>query len=245
MMHNPIGTLNLSYFNPSIPKQVNNKGRVMLEGYVKSFSQDKGFGFISTGAESYFFHISDLPKSTPPSQVRPGTKFRFDDVPAPKGMQAKKLELVPVTYTKKQSSGFIMRRDRKLKHGQAIVIKPAASIFDRDPEVCRQSLVQLAKRCGCNALLDMKTHRNTWSKGNYHYSMHEAHAVLAIVANDVECSPEKKEVSDLAFAAELRAAETKATEEIAKIERCRFWQTFPWNWIVIAIIAVVFLSIIS
>lgn len=38
----------------------------MLEGYVKSFSQDKGFGFISTGEESYFFHVSDLPKSTPP-----------------------------------------------------------------------------------------------------------------------------------------------------------------------------------
>lgn len=217
----------------------------MLEGYVKSFSQDKGFGFISTGVESYFFHVSDIPKSIPPSQVRTGTKFRFDDVPTPKGMQAKKLELVPVTYTKKKSSGFIMRRDSKLKHGQAIVIKPVASIFDRDPDVCRQSLVQLAKRCGCNALLDMEMHRNTWSKGNYRYSMHEAHAVLAIVANDVECSPEKKDTFDLAFAAELRAAETKAAEEIAKIERRRFWQTFPWSWIVIVIIVLGFFSITS
>lgn len=64
---------------------------VRLEGAVKCWLEDRGFGFITvTNGEDVFVHRRQLPRGV--SDLREGERVRFDGHHTPRGMQAYNLE---------------------------------------------------------------------------------------------------------------------------------------------------------
>ncbi len=210
----------------------------MPQGKVKSFSKEKGYGFISANDETYFFHKSQLPEGLPISAIKKGTIFSFDDVPTPRGIEAKKLTIIEQTFSSKMSCGFIVRKDSKLKYGtisRSISIK---SPFFRNPQDCKDALINAAKKAGCNGVLNMKVHRNTWSEGNYYYSMHEAHGTLVCITEDVECKRGEQTHIEKQLTNKLDKAHSSAIEIVKEYDNQRFWQTFPWGKIIGSVIII-------
>lgn len=215
----------------------------MPVGQVKSFSAQKGYGFITDDNDSYFFHVSDLPKNMSANRVKRGMTFNFDDVPSPKGMQAKKLVKVEKITAFHPCNGHIVRRERTPRYGDVHFRVPVDSPFYRDPQQCRDALIEGAKRIGCNAVLGLKVDRNTWSRGNYKYTMHSASADLCLVVESRPC--DKHEQQALTMQLENQATQLKsAAEQLAKeYQSKRFWQKFPWGLVVFAAVAALFFAI--
>lgn len=204
----------------------------MPVGQVKSFSAQKGYGFIADENESYFFHVSDLPKNMPLDQVKRGVTFSFDDVPAPKGMTAKKLIKIEQSMVFQACSGHIVRREFSPKHGEVKLRISIKSPFYRDPQKCRDALIQGAQRIGCNAVLGLNVHRDTWSKGNYKYTMHSASADLCLVVESKPCQPNEQKVLLSELGSQVIALESAAKVLVEEYNNKRFWQKFPWGLIV-------------
>lgn len=61
-----------------------------MEGKIKFFNQEKGWGFISgNDGQEYFLHISQLPTNTEAPEQ--GSDVRFDTQQTEKGMQAQNI----------------------------------------------------------------------------------------------------------------------------------------------------------
>lgn len=58
-----------------------------LSGFVKWYSIEKGFGFIDAGGQDYFFHFTDVSKTTD-SKLRKGNRVSFKGGSAPRGLKA-------------------------------------------------------------------------------------------------------------------------------------------------------------
>lgn len=62
-----------------------------MEGTVKWFNKDKGFGFIAgEDGNDYFAHISSIPEGT---MLKEDDKVTFDTVQTDKGVQAQNVQL--------------------------------------------------------------------------------------------------------------------------------------------------------
>ena len=59
-----------------------------MQGIVKWFSRNRGFGFIKSQGKDYFVHISELEKN---SKLEKGDKVSFEAQQAPKGLKAVKV----------------------------------------------------------------------------------------------------------------------------------------------------------
>jgi cold shock protein len=66
-----------------------------LEGAVKWFEADKGYGFIAPdgGGKDIFIHVTALRRSGV-NQVGPGQRVRVDVVDGRKGLEADKVTLI-------------------------------------------------------------------------------------------------------------------------------------------------------
>ena len=62
----------LQIFNPTTPKNT------PLQGVIRKYNTDKGFGFIKCSGRSYFFHISSVKKSMQ-HLLREGSRVTFDE----------------------------------------------------------------------------------------------------------------------------------------------------------------------
>jgi len=67
------------------------KNGARIEGTIKFFNQQKGFGFILFGMQDIFFHISDLPAD---ETVDRGDTVGFSVEETRKGNQAKNIEIL-------------------------------------------------------------------------------------------------------------------------------------------------------
>jgi len=206
----------------------------MPRGQVKSFSITKGYGFIADGEESYFFHASDLPKEIAATDVKRGDVFSFDDVPAPKGMQAKKLVKIEQATAPQLCDGPIVRRESAPKHGTVVLSVHAKSPFYKDPQECRDALIAGAKRSGCNAVLGLTVQRETWSSGNYRHTMHWADGYLCVVVESRPCEAMDKSSLEDQLEQLLANTKQKATTVVEEFDSKRFWQKFPWGLIIVA-----------
>ena len=214
----------------------------MPVGQVKSFSAQKGYGFISDDNESYFFHVSDLPKNIPIDQVKRGVTFSFDDVPAPKGMQAKKLVKIEQVMAQQPCCGQIVRREGTPKYGEVKLRVPIDSPFYKDPQACRDALIQGAQRIGCNAVLGLHIQRDTWSKGNYKYTMHSASADLCLVVESKPCHPNDQKALFSQLERQVIDLESAAKVLVKEYKTQRFWQRFPW-WLIVVTIIFIFIAL--
>ena len=60
----------------------------MINGIVKWFSDEKGYGFIEAYGKDYFLHFKEINQEGYKS-VRPGDKVCFEPDTSPKGLIAK------------------------------------------------------------------------------------------------------------------------------------------------------------
>ncbi|MEZ9304625.1 cold shock domain-containing protein [Vibrio breoganii] len=207
----------------------------MHTGNVVSFSVEKGFGFIGSQKESYFFHASQLPKDIAPTEVMKGMAFQFDAIPGPKGMRAKKLVYIKQTTVLQKSSAFVVSKAAQPKHGKAVVRVPVSSCYYSDPQCCRDELINAAKATGCNGVLNLEVKRVTWSEGNYKYTMHTAHAELCVIAEPKPCKPSEEAAYQQSLSQSATEAEKVAKQLAAELESQRNRQTFPWGMVFIGI----------
>lgn len=63
-----------------------------MTGHIRSIVEDKGYGFISSDGNDYFFHHSGC--NTPYEELRKGDAVEFETEKSPKGLRAKDVTLV-------------------------------------------------------------------------------------------------------------------------------------------------------
>jgi cold shock CspA family protein len=151
----------------------------MESGVIRSFSIDKGFGFIDSQAgESLFFHVSDVQSQSRPA-LKIGAFVSFDAVPRPKGMAATDvavqhdaLELyLPPTKTK-----FLFSKTEEFKDSLVMVHKgKLMSVETKNPTEGRELMRNLAQKAGFNGICNFSCNKRTgqsWTNGNYKYTIH-------------------------------------------------------------------------
>lgn len=62
-----------------------------MEGEVIKWFDDKGYGFVKSGNETYFLHISEMENQDKPSI---GDTISFDVVKTERGQQAQKARII-------------------------------------------------------------------------------------------------------------------------------------------------------
>lgn len=65
----------------------------MIQGTVKWFNNDKGFGFIQANNKDYFLHFKEIQKEGFKT-VNEGDKVSFEPASTPKGLTAKSVQLI-------------------------------------------------------------------------------------------------------------------------------------------------------
>ncbi len=64
----------------------------MINGVVKWFSDQKGFGFVAAGGKDYFIHFKEI-QADGFKSLKEGDKVRFEPSTSPKGPIATQLKL--------------------------------------------------------------------------------------------------------------------------------------------------------
>ena len=64
-----------------------------MQGIIKSYLGDKGYGFISgDDGKDYFFHVNSIKNKKQQDEIADGLSVKFNGVPTPKGYSAKSIE---------------------------------------------------------------------------------------------------------------------------------------------------------
>lgn len=197
----------------------------MLTGTIKSYSDDKKYGFIqSENGESYFFHFNDLEDDSFKPKV--GLFVSFDDIPTPKGMAAKKIkndDSFKKIYTSADKDKFFMKKSDSFGDDFEIVYK--GKIFyseSKDPNEALDSMINQAKIYGFNSLINVKRTRRTGSKmsssgnfGSYKFTIHGYTAIPALVKKiGYSNNQEKIKDSDDALNKEISLLKQKNLDDI-------------------------------
>ncbi|MEZ9862477.1 cold-shock protein [Vibrio breoganii] len=204
----------------------------MPEGRVRSYSAEKGYGFLGNKDNSYFFHQNDLPAECMVSGVSVGDRFSFDDVPGPKGFKARRLVKVDEVKALRLAEKMIINKDLNPRRGEVLMRVACKTPFARDPQVVRDYLFEGAKRVGCNAVLNWNVERATWSSGNYNYTMHYAVGDLCLVADTVSCLQSAKVSIERELEKQMTEAKAGASNLVVKYNQRRFWQRFPFKLVI-------------
>ncbi len=162
-----------------------------MQGKVVSYLKSKKYGFIKgSDEESYFLHFSCLLNSDDEEKLVKGAMVDFDPTPTAKGLAAKKIKVHNV-YFKHELINFFMSKHHNPKQGHVEKRLSLSTRFFEDPNEGRAHLKKLAIEAGCNAVLNLKYEKETFTSGNYHYSVHAFKGDFALVTEKVPCSKEK------------------------------------------------------
>jgi cold shock CspA family protein len=162
-----------------------------VRGKVVSYISQKKYGFI-TGEddESYFLHSSSLLDKANEKKLLKGVIVEFDPTPTPKGMSAKKVH-VPNVYFKKSLVDFFITKSSQPKFGCVEKSHSIETQFFKDPNEGREHIKKLAKETGCNSILNLSFEKNTFSSGNYQYTVHAFNGDFALVTESIPCAIEQ------------------------------------------------------
>lgn len=159
-----------------------------MEGIVKSFVQQKKFGFIEgSDSQSYFFHVSDVMWRV--SSVPVGAHVSFDPTPTKKGMRAYAVKILEEGKAKTYERMENFRTFKKPVKGWEVIDGGGwtLSVTDRSLDKAKSEVERYAKHLGANALIDFNYKRSTRSRGTggsgvYHFSVHTFSGTPAILA---------------------------------------------------------------
>lgn len=189
-----------------------------MKGKVVSYLATKKYGFIQgDDGESYFLHFSELLNRKDEDKLVKGSIVNFDPTPTPKGLAAKAISL-PEVFIKERLVNFFTTRDSRPKNGTVIASFPIATRFFKDPSEGRRHLEQLAKHCGCNAVLNVNFEKDTFSKGNYRYTVHAFKGELALVTEKVPADSQELVIASAQLLEKRKADVQLAVKQMSEAE---------------------------
>jgi len=212
-----------------------------VKGKIVSYVQNKKFGFVrGDDGESYFLHFSSLVDKGDETKLIKGAVIEFDPTPSPKGLAAKKARVLG-TYFKNQLVSFFTSKHNQPKHGKVELSNSLSTRFFKDPNEGREHIIQLAKAAGYNAILNFGFEKNTFSKGNYKYTVHAFKGDFAVVTEKVPCdSKEQASQSEDVLNSRLQQANLKfkATYEQESEARRKQLETNFTGCLIVLVLAV-------
>ena|GEM_PF-1292916 len=189
-----------------------------MKGKVVSYLATKKYGFIQgDDGESYFLHFSELLNRKDEGKLVKGSIVDFDPTPTPKGLAAKAISL-PEVFIRERLVNFFTTRDSCPKNGTVIASFPIATRFFKDPSEGRRHLEQLAKHCGCNAVLNVNFEKDTFSKGNYRYTVHAFKGELALVTEKVPADSQELVIASAQLLEKRKADVEQAAKQMSEAE---------------------------
>ncbi|WP_165311115.1 cold-shock protein [Vibrio ziniensis] len=189
-----------------------------MKGKLVSYVHDKKYGFVKgEDGESYFFHASSLIDKTNESKLVKGVIVEFDPVPTPKGLSAKRASIPDVLFSLNLVDFFITKSS-KPKYGDVVHQSTIATKFFKDLDEAKAHLKDLAEKVGANAVLNLKHEKDTFSNGNYKYTVHAFTADLAIVTEKVPCTFEGEARNSLDWIKSRRTLFSRTFDELVRVE---------------------------
>lgn len=169
------------------------------QGKVISFDWEKGFGFIISNNESFFFHKSFLPIDTSATDVIIGDLYSFDPTPGKKGMEARNLKRLNCYKIQKVVETFIIDKSNNPKSGSVAFELPVVSCMFDSPDDAKIYLKNKTLQAGGNALLNVKYFKDTFSqpsgrRGRYYFTVHGYTANIALVISTQFVSSENEAI---------------------------------------------------
>lgn len=159
----------------------------MLKGRVVSYIPNKKYGFVNgEDGESYFLHVSGLQDSSDESKLIKDVVVEFDPTPTARGLAAKKVS-IPNVYFKKKMVNFFTTKNHTPKYGTVEKRLSISTRFFKDFKEGREHIEKLAKDAGCNAILDLNFEKETFSSGNYKYTVYAFKGDFSVVTESEPC----------------------------------------------------------
>jgi cold shock CspA family protein len=155
---------------------------IRLEGAVKFFQAQRGFGYIAgKDGKDYFFHLSSVNCS--PEEIADGQVATFEPGVTPKGYRAYKVELAPLEEMLYEVPQDVLISKTNEVKGWNILASLGKSISYecRNPDEGRESLKHLAKSMNANGIINFTVEKYTANGGffnrNFYYTMHKFYGI--------------------------------------------------------------------
>ena len=104
------------------------------------------------------------------------------------------------------------------KHGHVEKRLPLSTQFFEEPDEGREHIKKLAVEAGCNAILNLKYEKDTFSSGNYQYSVHAFKGDFAIVTQRIPCDIKEEAAESVKLIKELIEAFTSQFQAVCEQE---------------------------
>lgn len=160
--------------SPSVAK-AHVEHEALLRGQVVSIVS--GYGFIRDNqGVSYYFNPGKVDKGQVYSELKPGMAVVFEAKAGPRGMVASRVKAVPLFEGIEVPSRILSLRDGKtLRDGEkrdTSSLVCVRSAWHRSPNDAMNELMQVVQNAEANLAEDVTLHKQTFSEGNYNYTMH-------------------------------------------------------------------------
>lgn len=159
-------------------------------GIVKSFVEEKGYGFIQTEQKSIFFHLNDV-HFDDMDKIEIGQAVKFDEIPTPKGNKAVDISIAKINDLKfvYPDKPIISFGKHKLPDGYVVLDESDYEIFVnlRDPNKLERYIQHDLAILGANAAINIEVDRYTAEEdsdsghGTHYYTVHRFVGKLARV----------------------------------------------------------------
>lgn len=158
-----------------------------MQGVIKSYSAEKGFGFVD-GADgvSYFLHKNQLADKSQISQLIIGASIEFDAMPTPKGMQANGVSVLKTIIGKAMPEFQITRKSAIPGTEIAWELPVVWPFVFSDFNKAEAEIISFVKSNGANAILNFKIEKETGQSGNYHFTVGRPTFTIAMVTKNVQ-----------------------------------------------------------
>jgi len=155
-----------------------------MTGTIKSYLEDKQFGFIKgDDNKDYFFHRSSVNNK---DSIVDGAVVSFETKATPKGYSAVKVKIEKLSEMKYiVPDDIYTSKDRKVKGWETVEesLWTIHSSTKDSPDMARQEIIRRAASIGANAVVNLQYNKTTGStvsdsgKGTYYYSIHNFSAI--------------------------------------------------------------------
>ena len=149
-----------------------------MTGIVKSFAEEKGYGFIKgDNKKDYFFHKSSVDKK---EKICEGAVVDFEEKATPKGYSAVKIRIDGNVAVKYKVPDTIYTSKENKVNGWDTIERSSWRVYSysKNPDEARNEIMIRASKIGANAIVNLNYSKSTEStvsdsgKGVYHYSLH-------------------------------------------------------------------------
>jgi hypothetical protein len=96
--------------------------------------------------------------------------------------------VVPEVFFTTELVDFFMTKNSNPKFGQIEKKYTLRTRFIKNPNFAKEFIKQLAIDSGCNAILNLTNETDTFSAGNYQYTVHAFKGDFAIVSSKAPCA---------------------------------------------------------